>query len=379
MLNTDLHKATHRSRASKKMTKAEFVINVKGVVGDRGENVTEFLNSIYDSVADCPITLNDEKSSNLPSSDDESTMDYMLRNVRSADSLLRGLAVHDYKFATISDYAETFDCHYNHALCDLTKSCVLKTWHHWHCAINTSIELDQVDPESMEPSIELLLFALVVTTCLKLPMERSAFLLQLGRLRELSSKTSEIDRSPLVDYREQPWFKDLCTSLNGSLDSKISALSTIRQWSQAAFSSAALKIQRKVQLMNVVAEIKNGNYLLDVPDRYYIRHGDLVKKSSRTGKLSKYKFFLFSDLLLYGSLESGNHCKIHEELSLHSMKIIDWFPTSQRSRSVMFEIVHPRKTFQVICATEDERKSWVLSVRKAIHHFITINAQLMDN
>jgi hypothetical protein len=119
-------------------------------------------------------------------------------------------------------------------------------------------------------------------------------------------------------------------------------------------------------MTRAVAEIKNSDFLWSDPTRAFLRSGELIKKLARTGRSTKYRFYQFSDVLLY-SKESNGLYKIHEELPLHFMKILDWFPLSQRNRLCMFEVLHPRHKFQVVCPSEDDRKSWVQAIRGAVH------------
>ena len=48
------------------------------------------------------------------------------------------------------------------------------------------------------------------------------------------------------------------------------------------------------------------------------------------------------------------------------MKVVDWYPSTQKSRQRSFDIHHPRKKFQVLCCDCLERKSWVDDIRTAI-------------
>jgi hypothetical protein len=114
--------------------------------------------------------------------------------------------------------------------------------------------------------------------------------------------------------------------------------------------------------------LANAEYLLNDPTRYFIRTGNLWKRSNRSGRLVKYRFLLFSDLLIYAkSIPHSSYFKIHEELPLLLMKVVDWFPPEQKKEAKKgFQIYHPRKSFLVYCANRDERNSWVAAIRAAI-------------
>jgi hypothetical protein len=366
MLNTDLHKVAHRTRRSKKMTKADFINNLRGV--ENGHDIDfEYLASVYDAIQADPIVMNDSCESDISQNDRDVKVEAMLSNVRAADSLLRGVAVHDFKFATIEDFTASFEYSGMDALSDLTRSCVSKTWHQWHGVINTGMEASQLDPQGMEPSVVILLYALSVTICLNMPTERSAFLSQLGRLREFEEqRQGRWVSAPIIDYREETWFKEIEKACVGSDEQKLWALRKIQGWIHSLQSTLSVDVKNKIEMTRAVAEIKNSDFLLRDPTRTFLRSGELIKKSARTGRSTKYRFYLFSDVLLY-SKESNGLYKIHEELPLHLMKILDWFPLSQRNRLCMFEVLHPRKKFQVVCPSEDDRKSWVQAIRGAVH------------
>jgi hypothetical protein len=144
------------------------------------------------------------------------------------------------------------------------------------------------------------------------------------------------------------------------------ALRKIQGWIHSLQLAMSVDLENKVEMTRAVAEIKNSDFLLSDPTRVFLCSGELIKKSAPTCRSTKYRFYLFSDVLLY-SKDSNGLYKIHEELPLHLMKILDWFPLSQRNRLCTFEVLHPRKKFQVVCPSEDDRKSWVLAIRGAVH------------
>ena len=116
------------------------------------------------------------------------------------------------------------------------------------------------------------------------------------------------------------------------------------------------------------------------PTRTFLREGNLKKRTNRSGRDVDYKFFLFSDILIYAkkvkqppqrssmSNETPTMYRVHEELPLILMKVVDWFPPDMRKeeskRAIQF--YHPRKIFLVLCNNHEERKSWVTDIRQAI-------------
>lgn len=373
MLNTDLHKSGQPSsrKSSKKMTKTEFIQNTSLAV--HGNTVSkEFLSRIYDSIEAKPFSFNDDTSRSQYDSREQTIYD-MISSVSATDSLLRGVAVHDFQFVSIDDYSAQLGCHRNDALSDVTRNCVSKTWHHWHGVVSTCMEASDLDPQGMEHCVEIILYALCATICLNMPLERSAFLNQLVRLKafEERRKGTWVSSSSNNRHREESWFLELEDACGGTVEMKLWAMRTIHKWIKSLQAAFHGDVPSKVGMVSAVSEIRNGSFLLQDPSRSYVRSGNLVKKSVRNGKTTEYRFYLFSDILLYASKEQDGYYKIHDELPLHLMKIVDWFPPSSQSHlgkqhKVMFEVHHPRKTFQVICQSTDERRSWVDDIRKTL-------------
>eukprot|EP00535_Pseudo-nitzschia_heimii_P010479 CAMPEP_0197194342 /NCGR_PEP_ID=MMETSP1423-20130617/29079_1 /TAXON_ID=476441 /ORGANISM="Pseudo-nitzschia heimii, Strain UNC1101" /LENGTH=171 /DNA_ID=CAMNT_0042647757 /DNA_START=28 /DNA_END=539 /DNA_ORIENTATION=+ len=137
--------------------------------------------------------------------------------------------------------------------------------------------------------------------------------------------------------------------------------------------------ERKI-IRNITRRIENAEYLSNDPTRRFLREGYVTKRSNRSRRDVEYRFFLFSDLLIYAkkvkpshsrsrsSLQSPAQYRIHEELPLILMKVVDWFPPDLKKedskRAIQF--YHPRKNFFVLCSDHEERKSWVTDIRQAI-------------
>jgi hypothetical protein len=145
MLNTDLHKSGGQQKR-KRMSKNEFLHNFRGA--DKGCDISrEYLSAVYESVESNPIIMpTPEDEANGSANQRTKTLHDMLNNARSADTLLRGLAVHCFHFATIEDFVTGLDYNATDALGDLTRSCVAKTWHQWHGVIATGLETAHLDP-----------------------------------------------------------------------------------------------------------------------------------------------------------------------------------------------------------------------------------------
>ena len=70
------------------------------------------------------------------------------------------------------------------------------------------------------------------------------------------------------------------------------------------------------------------------------------------------------------SASNKDEYKIHEELPLHLMKVVDWFPPGAKDMKKAFQVHHPRKSFMVFCSSPEERIEWVRDIRAAIEREI---------
>jgi Sec7 domain len=131
MLNTDLHKAEPGQRMLKRMSKDDFLKNLRGVEV-MVEISREYLSDIYDSIHARPIAMDRSMFGDNDSENSHQALHEMIGNVKGADTLLRGTAAHDFRLATIEDFTWSLAYTRQEALYDLTRSCVSKTWHQWH-------------------------------------------------------------------------------------------------------------------------------------------------------------------------------------------------------------------------------------------------------
>lgn len=362
MLNTDLHKTeSHSKKARKKMSKADFMNNLRLAVQHETISRT-YLSDVYDSVELNPIVMHEGETASTGRDVELGKIDEMLRNIRSTDSVLRGLAIHNFRFSTIADLMSTLEYSGLHALSDVTCGCVSKTWHHWHGVVNTCLETAYLDPQGMEPAVDIVLYAIAVTVCLNMPMERSAFLEQLHRMKLFEERRQGFAAPPMS--LKQQWFDELDDTCAGLPKQKLSALHHIRSWIQCFKSALRVDVRNHAEMKSIVDELKDGEFLMHDPARSFLQSETLIKRSARTGRDNEYRFYLFSDILLYASLEVDGRYKIHQELPLHHMKIVDWFPNAKRSN--VFAVHHPRKSFQVVCPSAEARRSWVNDIRASI-------------
>lgn len=128
--------------------------------------------------------------------------------------------------------------------------------------------------------------------------------------------------------------------------------------------------------MKIVANrIRNGEVLLNDPSRIFVREGDLIKRHQLAGRSSTYRFFLFSDVLVYAHKSSQGDYVVHEELPLHLMKIED-IGIQLKSKQHSFFIHHPNKSFTVITSGKAEKQLWMEDIRNSINNEISRKAKV---
>ena len=392
MLNTDLHKsiettATNKKSQRKRMTKNEFINNLRGV-GKGAEIDREYLSTIYDEIETKPIVFRDDEDMkdlddvSINSENIQTNISSMVDNAKSADALLRGLSIHEYRFVSLDDYKSL--CEDNNPvdiIKELIRKFMEKTWHQFHGLINSAIEIAHLDPKGMESCIHLLKYSLSLCIMLDMPVEQVAFLDQLGRFRIFNARRQGDSNGLLMrdqdNFKTEIWYMKMdrhartcCGSNVSSSRSKLEALVMLDETvNNLGFNFAFDDVGRKA-LKVAVRQLENAEFLLNDPNRSFVRQGNMLKRANRSGRFVEYRFFLFSDILIYAKKIPGsqsNMYRIHEELPLILMKVVDFFPPEMKKESKLgIQVYHPRKKFLVVCSTHEERKSWVTDLRESI-------------
>eukprot|EP00050_Salpingoeca_kvevrii_P007878 m.299260 g.299260 ORF g.299260 m.299260 type:complete len:550 (-) comp14078_c0_seq1:124-1773(-) len=118
--------------------------------------------------------------------------------------------------------------------------------------------------------------------------------------------------------------------------------------------------------INRLSEIQNswpiGSQPLIRAGRLYVHEGPL-KKMSRKG-LKQRQFFLFNDILIYGSIIARGTYANQHVLSLAELAISPKPDNSDVPYG--FQIRHNRKSFDVFAASEQDRDVWLEKLRKYI-------------
>jgi hypothetical protein len=130
---------------------------------------------------------------------------------------------------------------------------------------------------------------------------------------------------------------------------------------QAVASKLNESLKRKAAALRV-AEIQNTLYpfqALVSPTRKLVREGNLVKFCGMDeNKTRNYRFFLFNDVLIYGSeLMRGNY-QLHRRLKVISCKDIPG--------TTQFEIRTDLKTLWVSAQNETLKMDWLLDLTSVV-------------
>ncbi len=121
------------------------------------------------------------------------------------------------------------------------------------------------------------------------------------------------------------------------------------------------------ELLSVSEQLRNINILEGNPHRVWIREGDLIKVC-RNGRKVMYRFFLFSDLLLYAAHLPfcSETWKVHAKFDLSTLNIQNLTPQMALAASVDvscgFLVSHPRKSFIVAASTPSEKIRWMHNI-----------------
>lgn len=366
MLNTDLHKShASKGKAPKRMTKNEFLTNLRGVY-DGVERFREYIYAIYDSIESTPIAISDfsaqKKRSkreqgppSLPFKDQTdlaTSIQSWVKSVKPAQELLSTVAAGHDDFES-GDGKMDDDL----SLQELTCQMFSANWHHIHGAINATIDNAHLDLAGLGCCIDVLEYSLCAASYLGMTVERSAFSKLLGRVNRFNDlkRTSQVKSSGgKMDLEDVGQVRSLTKKLHTSLSVDDSKIKTMKQ---------------------VASRIRNGDILLNDPSRTFVRDGDLIKRHQLAGRSSTYRFFLFSDVLVYGHQSNEGDYKVHEEMPLHLMKIEDSGSPSSNMKQNSFFIHHPNKSFLAVASSKTEKQQWIEDINNSIRREVKRKAK----
>lgn len=388
MLNTDLHRANTDKKKNKKMSKEEFINNLRGA--DQGSDVDkDYLQRIYDNVANQPIELavktpttsshghstglaahkaeenkaeekKDDIVNSVLSSNPKATaaeariaeekrfiLD-VCRSLRDSEDLLRSLASFSYRFQqTNIDMKISLD---------LVSFMFETVWFHFHAIVESIFNAENADMHAKFTALDILCYCLTSSIFLDLKMERMVFASLLKKFRASCESLPHVLSNPR-HVPDDSWFLDI---ENVSADT---ALETI-----AKLHHLMVHIKDTIQeSMNyeltrqVAAKFEKKAKILE-NNTFFVRQGDL-SKVSRNGRATPYRFFLFSDHLIYAHMSMKKEYVVHASLALTAMSASD-IDTDPSCCS--FYVSHPVKSFVVVAESPVAKQHWLRDIRQTI-------------
>jgi hypothetical protein len=161
-----------------------------------------------------------------------------------------------------------------------------------------------------------------------------------------------------IDCKQEKWFVSIERS---NIENSMLAVSDLHKMI-AQLKDVVRICARRGATKAIMNRVEKKANLLN-PDRVIIKDGDLNKRC-RNGKMVQYKFFLFTDLLVYAHMGFSEY-KVHVQLALENMTVSDVDPADDPSNRC-FYIDHPTKSFVVEAASPDEKRSWAREISTAI-------------
>eukprot|EP00602_Paraphysomonas_sp_CaronLab_P009335 CAMPEP_0185037178 /NCGR_PEP_ID=MMETSP1103-20130426/31197_1 /TAXON_ID=36769 /ORGANISM="Paraphysomonas bandaiensis, Strain Caron Lab Isolate" /LENGTH=1936 /DNA_ID=CAMNT_0027575031 /DNA_START=65 /DNA_END=5872 /DNA_ORIENTATION=- len=380
MLNTDLHRANlDKKKSAKKMTKVDFIKNLRGC--DQGNDIDpEYLGRVYDDIAANRIEMavdkpGDDATKALKEvADKESTVTdpethklyvtELLRNLRNYEDLLRSLSPYTHKF-----YIMGVDISISMELVSFMFESV---WHHFHAIVDGLLTKISNEENVIFSALDVLCNALTSCIFLDLKVEKLAFATQLARFRHIC-EMAEASDGPSAGkslqtgasfasgaFRKEKWFMSVEQS---TAETAITAIAEVHGIIVLLKDVVRLCARREATKL-VFARIEKKANLKD-SNRFFIMEGDLRKKS-RTGKYSLYRFFLFSDMLVYAH-QGFSEYKVHGQLDLENTTLDGYVKDDASNCS--FYVNNPKKSFVVMAESHAEKQMWFRSINDAISTF----------
>lgn len=369
MLNSDLHK--NKASKRKKMTKDQFVNNVKG--SEDAKNLSnEYLEAIYDSVAKVPIemdlTLTDSNNSANSKPmvcmkfDQVASKDFISnisQSIKSSEEILRSIASTTYNFLEINVGFNTS--------VDLVNFMYDTVRHHFLSVVQLIFNNvnNNIDIKAILLALDILNYSLSATIFLDLIEERNSMAKLLDNFANLME--SKIDPSmnfnlvkPDQDNPSNNWLKSIENGDDNSFSKLHIFLNYLRD---------LIQLTTNYNITRTVAKKLDKKKKILENNTFFVKEGNLVKINSN-GTETLYRFFLFSDYLIYALASSFNSklYNVHLQLSLTDLVVDDI-----DSEPCKFYLSHPLKSFYVIASSQHEKSAWIRDLHSTIDSCIRRN------
>lgn len=381
MLNTDHHRANiSKTKKGRRMTKEDFLGMLRGQ--DGGHDIDkQYLLKIFDTVQAEAIELAVEasKSSLVPpraaaagsSSPEASTLSSLsrlsslsfrpslstadlsfqeehkffrdvTRTLRDSEDLLRSLSSFTYRFQLTG--VDT------NISMDLVSFMYETVWFHFRSITEALLsQKHKNDMHAVFIVLDILCYSLTASIFLGLKVEAQTFAEQLQAFLR-----TDCDG---VVFPETDWYADIGRMVPETAMETIAKVHTlIVHVKDAVQESANREVTR-----SVAARIEKKANVLE-NNSFFVREGDMAKRN-RNGRFVAYRFFLFSDQLIYAHQGLSGEYKVHGMLHLTQMAVTDL--ATDANRCSMY-IQHPTKSFVVVADSPGTKQHWLRDLQQTI-------------
>eukprot|EP01041_Mallomonas_annulata_P008580 gene8580-17701_t len=393
LLNTELHKK--RDKKNPKMSKEAFISNLRDVDKDKNNPADkpssisrDYLGDIYDNILKYPIELavtsSESKDNSGDSDKQKETVKFnkevfisnIIKTFTNSDDLLRDLSKCRHRFLVTG--------HDTNISLDMVRVMFENVWNHFNLVTDSRLVSAVCGLSCTNAALDILKYVLVSCIFLDMQIEKIAFATQLAKFKQwlvtydaaintnnIQKIASSRDVLGILNHRanfargtheNETWFNNLSSVTPESAMDVVSDLHVMIFEVKETFTRlSALEILR-----NVANRIDKKASILKY-NTSFIREGDLDKVSSK-GKMVTYRFFLFSDVLLYAHHEILNGYKVHLQLELNKMQIHE--VVDDKSGCCLY-IEHPTKSFIVAADSPAMKQTWVRDLTNAITNCIS--------
>lgn len=263
----------------------------------------------------------------------------VIRNLREGEDLLRSMGHKHFRFQLMG--VDT-----NISL-DLVCFMFETVWFHFH-AITESLLWSEVSSESdmqvLFSALDILCYSLTSSIFLDLQVEKMTFSAELLKFREQMEPPSVSSGREITD---DSWFTEVESTTPESTMETIAKVHKLF----SRMKDSIFQVTHHELTLSVASKIEKKARVLD-NNTFFVREGDLAKQN-HTGKYVTYRFFLFSDTLLYAHQSMSGEYKVHRQLNLTSLHVFDTeHPTT-------FYIDHPSKSFYLMAESSDAKYTWI--------------------
>ena len=365
MLNTDLHHANNdKKRAKDKMTEAQFKHNLRGC--DQGEDVdSDYLSAIYNGIKEHPIDWVDSEivfdTGDVNAvTDKEQNKKYvssLLRNLRASEDLLRSFSPYYYRFGIMG--------------VDLSISMELiaymfeSVWHYFRAVADILLEKLANEENVIFSALDVAVNSLTACIFIDLKVQKIAFVRQVMKFRDLlqTLDSKENSKSKIHVAGHSFTKSSIAWYDNVEKSTTISAIPIVAEVHGVVteLKDVVRKCARREATRLVFARIELKAGITDA-NRFIILEADLKKMNNKDGKFVQYRFFLFSDLLVYAHHGFTSY-KVHHQLSLEDIAVNGI--VAGDDTGCCFSVTHPVKSFIVSCSSITQKQQWYGAIKEA--------------